>query len=69
MKLFSYVQAAEFLKVKIGTLYSLVATHRIPYVKIGPRFIRFEEEKLIEWVAEKRKMDTSLPSQKVEVRK
>ena len=54
MALITYKQAAQRLGVKVGTLYALVAEKRIPLVRIGPRFVRFDPDELDRWVAQHR---------------
>ena len=41
-------QAAEFLGVKLNTIYKWVQTKQIPYRKHG-RLIRFFRDDLLEW--------------------
>ena len=53
-KLLTYQEAADFINAPIGTLYALVSEKRLPHVKIGNRFIRFEEDALLKWLDEKR---------------
>ena len=48
--LLTYPEAAELLKLKLGSLYALVAQSRIPHVRFGPRFVRFSHKALTEWV-------------------
>ncbi len=48
--LLTYKQAAALLNVPVGTMYALVSQKRIPFIKIGTRFIRFEEEVLRQWL-------------------
>lgn len=49
--LLDYRSAAERLGVPLGSLYSLVHHRRIPHVRLGPRFVRFEPAALDAWVA------------------
>ena len=53
-KMMGYAEAAEFLGVPKGTLYSLVSRGRIPHYRIGPRFVRFRQEELEQWLHELR---------------
>ncbi len=46
----TYRQAAALLGLKLGTLYALVATKRIPHVRLGPRLVRFSLTALREWL-------------------
>lgn len=52
--LLDYRSAAERLGVPLGSLYSLVHHRRIPHVRLGPRFVRFEPAALDAWVAASR---------------
>ena len=52
--LLTYPEAAEFLGVKIGTVYSLVSQRRIPHVRLSSRLVRFERKSLERFVAERR---------------
>ena len=53
MKFMTYGQAAEFLEIKLGTLYALVHHRRIPHVRLGARLVRFQREELEEWIAQR----------------
>ena len=52
--LLTYEEAAELLGLKLGTLYSLVSTRRIPHVRLSGRLVRFERSTLEEYIAERR---------------
>ena len=45
-----YSETAEFLGVKRGTLYSWVSRNRIPYIRYGPRCVRFDLNELQDWI-------------------
>lgn len=45
-----YRDAAAYLGVAVGTLYSWVSARRIRFYKIGPRCIRFKIGDLREWI-------------------
>ncbi len=47
----TYEQAAQVLGLKVNTLYSMVATKRVPHVRLGPRLVRFSRKALAEWLA------------------
>jgi excisionase family DNA binding protein len=49
--LLTYDEAAAFLKTKIGTLRQMVHYGRIPYIRFGPRSVRFRREALAGWLA------------------
>jgi excisionase family DNA binding protein len=50
----SYIDAARFLGVKLGTLYALVSQHRVPHVRLGRRLVRFDAADLARWIDERR---------------
>lgn len=49
-KLLNYRQAAEFIGVTLGTLYSMVARRMVPHHRIGPRLVRFDLTELRAWL-------------------
>ena len=49
--LVGYKVAAAILSVPVGTLYSWVHQRRIPYVRLGPRLVRFSKRDLARWLA------------------
>ena len=49
-----YRDAAEFLGMKEGTLYSWVSKKRIPHHRIGNRCVRFSLAELADWMESKR---------------
>jgi excisionase family DNA binding protein len=51
-QLFSYREAAKFLRLPVGTLYSMVHERRIPHVRMGVRLVRFPRPELERWVRE-----------------
>ena len=48
-QLLTIEQAAEFLGYKKSYLYNLTSAKAIPFVKCGPRRVRFRLEALEEW--------------------
>lgn len=48
----NYQEAADFLNLNIGTLYSLVHKKKIPHIRMGNRIVRFSKEALDKWIAE-----------------
>ncbi|MBI5500858.1 MAG: helix-turn-helix domain-containing protein [Deltaproteobacteria bacterium] len=50
----TYAEAAEFLHVKVGTLYSMTARRQLPHHRLGARIVRFSRADLIAWVAQHR---------------
>jgi excisionase family DNA binding protein len=53
-KLLTYTEAAEFLGLRRSTLYTFVSQGRVPCVRLGPRNVRFEADRLETWVASHR---------------
>jgi len=49
MKLLTIKETAEFLNIKIGTLYVWVHYKKIPFVKIGRR-LAFNESQLFDYI-------------------
>ena len=50
-EMLSYAEAATFLGLCVGTLYSMVHCQRIPHVRLGPRLVRFSKTDLGSWLA------------------
>jgi excisionase family DNA binding protein len=48
----TYREAAEYLNLPLGTLYSLVHHREIPHVRLGRRLVRFSRSALVQWLAE-----------------
>jgi len=48
--LVTYAEASKILNLKLGTLYALVAQHRVPHVRLGRRLVRFSRDELQAWV-------------------
>ena len=48
--LVGYTDAATKLGIRVATLYSLVSQRRIPHVRLGRRFVRFDLRELDAWV-------------------
>jgi len=51
--LLTYQEAADFLSVPLGTLYSWVSQKRIPVIRFSQRCVRFDPEALEAWLAER----------------
>jgi excisionase family DNA binding protein len=49
----SYKEAADFLGITVGTLYSLVSHKGIPHHRIGKRLVRFSKAELQRWLERK----------------
>jgi excisionase family DNA binding protein len=52
-EMLTYQGAASLLGLKIGTLYSMTARKQIPYVRLGPRLVRFSRAALEQWLRER----------------
>jgi len=52
-ELLTYAQAAQFLNVRLGTLYAMVSRHEIPHVRLGRRLVRFSRRALATLIAER----------------
>lgn len=50
----TYKEAADFIRVPIGSLRAMVHAKRIPHVRIGPRTVTFELSDLEKWLAARR---------------
>ena len=49
MQTMSYTEAADFIKVKEGTLRNWVAQKKVPFHKVGRKVVFFQEE-LEKWI-------------------
>ena len=47
----TYKEAAKVLGVPVGTLYSWVHLKKVPHVRLSSRFVRFDADRLQEWMA------------------
>jgi excisionase family DNA binding protein len=52
-EMMDYDEAARYLGLPLGTLYSMVSRKRIPHVRLGPRLERFPRADLDGWVQER----------------
>jgi excisionase family DNA binding protein len=52
--LLTYAEASAFLNVKVNTLYAWVSRGVIPYVRVGPRVVRFRRDDLDSWLERRR---------------
>ena len=50
--LISIQQAAEYLRITVGTIYQWRSQHKIPYIKVGRR-VKFKKEQLDQWLTER----------------
>jgi len=51
-KLLSITEMAEYLGIRVSTLYSWVSQKRIPYIKLG-RLVRFDLREIDKWLENK----------------
>ena len=49
--LITYKEVARIINAPVGTVYALVSQGRIPYIRIGGRFIRFRPADIQAWIA------------------
>jgi excisionase family DNA binding protein len=49
-KYLTYPELAQALNLPVGTLYSKVASHSIPHVRLGRRLVRFDTDKIAAWL-------------------
>ena len=50
MRLLTYQEAAEYLGLKVSTLYSMVHKGRVPHRRLGRRLVRFSKLELDVWL-------------------
>ena len=50
-RLITYSQLEQHYGIKVATAVSLVREGRIPHVRFGQRFIRFDVEQIDQWIA------------------
>ena len=52
--LLTYPEAADFLRMKLPTLYSKVSRREIPHVRLSGRDVRFDVAELTAWLDARR---------------
>jgi excisionase family DNA binding protein len=54
--LLTVAEAAEFLRIRKGTLYQWVEERppRVPYIRLGRRAVRFDRQQLVDWLESQR---------------
>lgn len=52
--LLNYAAVARMTNLSVGTLRWLVYERRIPYLRFGPRTVRFERGSIDRWIAARR---------------
>lgn len=60
MRLITAKEASEILAIRLPRLYELVRLNVVPYVRLGPRQLRFDPERLAEWSSNGGASDTNL---------
>ncbi|OQA92043.1 MAG: Helix-turn-helix domain protein [Elusimicrobia bacterium ADurb.Bin231] len=58
-KLLNINELAEYLGIKISTVYSWVNQRKIPYVKVG-RLVKFDQVDIDKWIAEQKVAEANL---------
>jgi len=53
-RLLTYQQLEDQFGIKVATAAVMVRASRIPYVRFGPRFIRFDIRDIERWISENR---------------
>lgn len=48
--LIGYAEASRLLGVPVATLYNWVSLKRIPHIRISKRMVRFDPERLRQWI-------------------
>jgi excisionase family DNA binding protein len=49
-KYFNITELSKYINLKTKTIYDMVYQKRIPYTKVGGRLLRFEIERINEWL-------------------
>jgi excisionase family DNA binding protein len=52
-KLLDIVELSEILGVTKATIYSWTSQNKIPHVKLGNRILKFREDEIREWIAQR----------------
>jgi excisionase family DNA binding protein len=59
VRLVNAKQASEILGLRLPRLYELARMRVVPFVRIGPKQIRFDPEALAEWTKQGGAIETS----------
>lgn len=51
--LWTYDEASDALKIPKNTLYAMVKKNTIPYIRVGPKTVRFYPSVLEQWLNQK----------------
>ena len=49
----TYCEVARLTGLKVGTLYAMVSTRRIPHIRLSGRLVRFPKVAIDRWLAER----------------
>jgi excisionase family DNA binding protein len=52
-KLWNVNEVAEFLNLAPGTIYHFLSEHKIPFIRISGRCVRFDPKQIEAWVAQR----------------
>lgn len=52
-RLLTVEELAEFLNLSVGTIYHLVSQHRVPFVRLSARCLRFQMDVILAWIDQK----------------
>ena len=53
-RLLTYQQLEEQFGIKVATAAVMVRKRRIPFIRFGPRFVRFDIRDIERWITENR---------------
>jgi excisionase family DNA binding protein len=48
-----YPEAAAFIGIPVGTLRAMVSRKQVPYIRLGPRLVVFDQRAIEEWLQSK----------------
>ena len=48
--LLNYKEAAQYLSLKLGTIYAMVSRKQIPHIRLNGRLVRFNKSELDKWI-------------------
>ncbi len=56
-------EVSRMLKLAKNTVYHLISSKRIPYIKLSPRVVRFSQAEILAWIKQKAVIVTTEPRQ------
>ena len=59
-------EAAKFLNVSHNTVKWLIKTRQIPFVRLGKRLIKFDLNRLAEWLSDRESVDVRYKERRTE---